>query len=109
MDPLKVDLVLKYAMAAASREEWDRRELGEIHLLKYVYLADLAYARRHEGTTFTGAPWRFYKFGPWTEQVYERIPVVLANLGAEERRVESSKSGGDFVRWRLPSSELMDE
>ena len=38
-----------------------------IHLIKCVYLADLAYDKEHNGQTYTGIPWRFYHFGPWAE------------------------------------------
>jgi hypothetical protein len=42
MDINKVDLLLKYILAAAGREDYGNREVGPIHLIKYVYLADLA-------------------------------------------------------------------
>jgi hypothetical protein len=46
----RVDAILRYSLAvtAESDDPWDR-ELGPIHLLKGVYLADLAYAQRHGG------------------------------------------------------------
>ncbi len=109
MDTSRVDLVLKYALAAASREEWGHRELGTIHLLKLVYLADLAHAQVRGGETYTGAPWRFYKFGPWTERVYERIRPVLAMLGAVERRIEIARTPEDVVRYSVADPDLFDE
>jgi hypothetical protein len=42
MDVKKVDLILKYILAAAGQEDFSNREVGPIHLVKYVYLADLA-------------------------------------------------------------------
>ncbi len=42
MDINKVDLLLKYILAAAGEEDFGNREVGPIHLIKYVYLADLA-------------------------------------------------------------------
>jgi hypothetical protein len=42
MDINKVDLLLKYILAIAGREDYGNREVGPIHLIKYVYLADLA-------------------------------------------------------------------
>jgi hypothetical protein len=56
MDINKVDLLLKYILAAAGQEDYGNREVGPIHLIKYVYLADLAFAEKHEGETFTGNP-----------------------------------------------------
>lgn len=109
MDSSRIDLILKYALAAASREEWGRRELGLIHLLKYVYLGDLAHAEKHGGETYTGAPWRFHKFGPWTEPVYERIPIVLTDVGAIERRAESPRTPEDLLRWSVDAPDLFEE
>ena len=42
MDVEKVDLLLKYILAAAGQEDCGDREVGPIHLKKNVYLADLA-------------------------------------------------------------------
>jgi hypothetical protein len=56
MDINKVDLLLKYILAATGQEDFGNREVGPIHLVKYVYLADLAFAEKHGGETFTGAP-----------------------------------------------------
>ena len=45
MDIQKIDLLLQYALAVASEEDdFKNQRLGAIHLIKYVYLADLAYA-----------------------------------------------------------------
>ncbi len=55
MDQDRIDHVIQLALLVAGREDdpFDR-ELGPIHLIKYVYLADLAYAERHGGETYTG-------------------------------------------------------
>lgn len=51
----KIDLLIQYAILIAGQEdEYPDRQLGPIHLIKYVYLADLAYAERNGGETFTG-------------------------------------------------------
>jgi hypothetical protein len=42
MDINKVELLLKYILVAAGQEDLGNREVGPIHLIKYVYLADLA-------------------------------------------------------------------
>ena len=54
MDLKKVDKIIQYALAVAANEDFCNRDLGPIHLVKYVYLADLAYAERNKGETFTG-------------------------------------------------------
>lgn len=105
MDAAKVDLVLQYALAIAAEAEdpFDRR-LGKIHLIKYVYLADLAYSEKH-GATFTGASWRFYHYGPWDLAVHNRIAPVLALLCAHEFVWTSTKYESDSVRWSISGDE----
>ncbi len=102
MDDAKVDNILQYALLVASREDdlFDR-ELGPIHLIKYVYLADLAYAEEHDGQTFTGVNWQFYKFGPWANAVYQRIEPSLTEIGAAKKILPSDFDDRDeWVRWR---------
>jgi hypothetical protein len=68
MKSSKIDLLIQYAILIAGQEdEYFDRQLGPIHLIKYVYLADLAYAEHNYGETFTGIDWQFYKFGPWSQ------------------------------------------
>jgi hypothetical protein len=107
MDSAKVDLLLTYILAIAGQEEAGNRQLGAIHLIKYVYLADLAFAETHGGKPFTGVVWRFHHFGPWSAEVYERIEPVVRKAGAEERRI-SSKFEDDFVRWSLQDERLAE-
>ena len=48
MKPARVEAVFGYALAVAAQADHPRdRELGPIHLLKYLYLADVAYAEAH--------------------------------------------------------------
>ena len=43
--PSRVDLLLQYALlVAGEQDEFLDRQLGPIHLIKYVYLADLFHA-----------------------------------------------------------------
>lgn len=109
MDLERVDLLIKFALAAAGREDPGQQELGPIHLVKYVYLADLAYAEKHAGETFTGIPWRFYHFGPWAAEVYNRIAPAIHDVGACERMFPSRYGNEDVVRWTLVNDELYDE
>ncbi|MFP2898696.1 hypothetical protein [Corallococcus sp. 4LFB] len=109
MDTDKVDQLLKFALAIAGRRDTPReREVGPIHFIKLVYLADLAYAQRHRGQTFTGAPWRFYHYGPWAVEVWKRIEPVVAALDASERTF-SSQYNDDVKRWSLQDSEQAEE
>jgi len=109
MDQARVDLVLKYALAVAGQEDPGNQELGPIHLIKYVYLADLVHAQRHAGTTFTCTPWRFYHFGPWAAGVFERLAPVAHLVEARERRFSYSNLEGEGVRWSLRDETVLRE
>ena len=103
---LRIDQIFQYALArAACADDFRERELGAIHLLNYVYLADLAYARRNGGATYTGTHWRFHHFGPWSADVHRRIePALVEQAGAVARSI-ASPHGGDFVRYGLSTSQ----
>ena len=108
IDIKKIDLLLQYALVVAGEGSgWDR-ELGMIHLIKYVYLADLGYAKRHNGKLYTGIPWRFYHFGPWAEEVYQRIEPALNAIGAEKRIIPNPRDEKDVIRWIKSDDELFD-
>src|SRR6185436_20417498 len=108
MDARKVDLIIQYALAAAGEADDSRdRELGPIHLVKFVYLADLAHAQQEGGATFTGTDWRFHHFGPWSPEVFLRIPQAAHAISAEERRFPSKFKEEDAVRWRTRDGELL--
>ncbi|SRR6266545_830464 len=108
MDPSRIDQVLQFALAAAGREDDPRqRALGPIHLVKYVYLADLAYAETHGGETFTGAPWRFHHYGPWAAEVFQRIEPAAEAVGAA-RQTFPSRYDTDAVRYSVDSDVLFD-
>ena len=103
----KLDLLLQYIIAVAGQNDPYDRELGRIHLIKYSYLADLAYASQHNGETFTGLPWKFHHFGPWSVECFQRIEPALNSIGATQRTIESQKYD-DFVRWSVDDDDLFD-
>ncbi|MBW2094189.1 MAG: hypothetical protein JRI80_04805 [Deltaproteobacteria bacterium] len=107
MDNTKIDKILQYALLVAGDEDDFRdRQLGPIHLIKYVYLADLAYAKTNQGETFTGVNWQFYKFGPWSQAVNQRIEPALLSIGAEKLTFPSDYDDkDDWVRWKPVGSE----
>lgn len=41
--------------------------------MKLLYLADLYWAREHEGLTLTGGPWAFVHFGPFAGEALDTI------------------------------------
>jgi hypothetical protein len=108
MDPKKVDLVIQYALAVAGEaEDFRDRELGPIHLIKLLYLADLAYVKA-EGMSFTGARWRFHKFGPWAVEAFQRIEPAVQSIHATARRF-SNANNDESIRWRAKDPHLAQE
>ena len=93
----RLDILLQYIIAVAGQNDPYDRELGMIHLIKYAYLADLTYASQHNGETFTGLPWKFHHFGPWSVECFHRIEPALTSIGATLRTIESEKYN-DFLR-----------
>ncbi len=102
----KIDLLLKFALANASLEDYGHRELGPIHLVKLVYLADLAYAAQ-KGETFTGIPWEFHHFGPWHGPLFQRLEPVASSLGASTKIIRGKD--GDGKRWSLPKDDAANQ
>jgi len=110
-DPSHVDLLLQYVLlVAGTKDKQIDRQLGQIHLIKYVYLADLAYARRNQGKTFTSVHWQFDKFGPWSQEVRERIEPALQTIGAE-KKISPGKyeDKDDGIRWSVRNERLLQE
>jgi hypothetical protein len=105
----KTDTLLRYILALAGEEDWGNQELGPIHLIKYLYLADLAHASQTGGETFTGLPWRFHKFGPWTEDAFLRIDTAMDAAGATKRTFSTLKYEDDIVRYSLVNDRLLAE
>ena len=72
-----------------------------------MYLADVAFAERHGGETYTGTIWRFHHFGPWSGDVFNRIEPALGSIGVEPKRVPS-RFTDDAIRFRVSRSEAAD-
>lgn len=107
MDRQKLEALLGYILAVAGENDAPfERDLGPIHLIKYAYLADLFFAERHDGQTFTGTDWQFYHFGPWSLDVFQAIAPTMETLRASERRFESRDGEREGVRWTLRDDAL---
>lgn len=106
-----LDLIIQYSLLAAGDEDdYLSRQLGPIHIIKYVYLADLNYAKHNEGETYTGAEWIFYKFGPWSQDVYARIEPALLAINANKKSIPSDfEDKEDWVRWDKHDEYLFNE
>lgn len=99
----KVVLILKFAMASASRlDDYRSQELAPIALLKLVYLADLACAEI-KGETFTHTPWLFHHFGPWNSAVHQLIDPTLQQMSTKTRTFQDSQ-GNQGTRYSLELS-----
>jgi len=104
MNNARLKQVIQYTLAIAAQEDgYDEKDLGPIHFIKYVYLADMEYAKHNHGETFTGIDWRFHKFGPWSNTVNEAIGPALEEIHANKKQIPSDYGDDDFVRWSLPS------
>lgn len=107
-DIKKIDLIIQYALLVAGEEDaFFNQQLGPIHLVKYAYLADMYYARRNQGETYTGVEWIFYNFGPWSQTVHSRIDSSLAALMANKQSYESDYGNEDWYRWNLSDEGLL--
>ena len=101
MDIGRVEKIVKYSVAFASLlDDWKDRELGPIHLVKHVYLADLAYALENNGESYTGTIWRFHHFGPWSPEVFKQLDPSLSGYHFRKKEL-TSKYDKDYVRWSL--------
>ncbi|MFH0810424.1 MAG: type II toxin-antitoxin system antitoxin SocA domain-containing protein [Pseudomonadota bacterium] len=101
-----MDNIIQFSLATARCVHDDDKmlqDLGPIHLIKYVYLADLAYAEKH-GRTYTETNWVFHHFGPWAAEVYQRLDLATQAIHADKKQIESRYSE-DFTRWRLDNYE----
>jgi len=107
---LKVDKLIQYIVLVAGQEDdaYDR-ELGPIHLIKYLYLADLAYAASHDGQTYTGLPWRFHHYGPYCQEAFQRLEPALLAIDADQKTIQSIHYENDFTRWFKSDDELHDQ
>jgi len=104
----KIDLIIQYALITAGQSGSYERRLGAIHLIKYVYLADLIHAKYHNGKTFTGLKWIFHHFGPWSAECFKRIEPALSAIQANRIEIKGEKYG-DFIRWEKEDPDLFDD
>lgn len=79
--------LIKYITCYASDHDI---KLTTIQLVKYVYLADLYYARYHDGDTITHFPWAFVYYGPYCSEVMHSIDET-ASTGMISRMTYESK------------------
>lgn len=100
METKRVDNIILFVLLEANRQDdkWDR-ELGPIHIVKYVYLADLAYAQYHNGETYSKVPWKFHHYGPWALDVYKRIDDLSDEVGITKNVISHPRYKDDFTKY----------
>lgn len=96
----RIHQILQYALLIAGQsDDWHERALSAIHLVKYLYLADMDHAEFNDGQTFTGIDWKFHHFGPWSVEAFSQIDGALSSLGAEKQTFQSNYGDNDYNRW----------
>jgi len=61
-------------------------KITKIQLFKFLYLADL-YAVKCTGKQLTNVDWRYYRYGPWTQEIEDALQemngreIILENRG----------------------------
>lgn len=77
MDSQKKKKILDLIKAICSRVQEREGYLNKTKLIKYLYLIDVEYYRRH-GAVFTGFNWIFYDYGPWAyeyNEIFDEINI----------------------------------
>jgi hypothetical protein len=70
------DKILKLIKAICARARETDGYVNKTKLIKYLYLIDVEYYRRHR-ETFTELNWIFYDFGPWAYEYNEIFDEML--------------------------------
>ena len=80
----KILNLVRFIVATARERGFDR--LSTIHIVKYIYIADLFNAKS-EGRTLTPWKWKFWDFGPWTLESYRAVgdAVSRGSISSETR------------------------
>lgn len=73
MNASGTDLVHLIVWYASARGE----VLTAVRVVKFLYLADLYYARAHSGRTMTDWPWAFVHFGPYCSESMEALDEAV--------------------------------
>jgi len=88
--------LLNLVKAICSRVREKEGYLNKTKLIKYLYLIDIEYYRRHK-ETFTGFKWIFYDFGPWAYE-YNQLFEEMSSLSEFEiKREESTEHDAYFI------------
>lgn len=83
---------------------WYATERGEaltsVRLVKFLYLADLYFARRNHGKTLTGWPWKFYHYGPYCYESLQAIEEAVRTGLIDQKPYQSAFNEDDYYLYR---------
>ena len=79
--------------------------LTRLRLVKFLYLADLYYAREKSGQTFTNLPWAFVYYGPYCGEALREIDNAVKKGLIEEKAYESQYEEKDYYLYRSITEE----
>lgn len=82
-----------------SRAARDKIMIGTTKLVKLFYLIDCEFYRWH-GKTLTEAPWIFYHFGPYSEEL---VAVAHKTFGIETRAKDEFEEAKSFRGYQIKS------
>lgn len=85
--------------------------LTTVRLVKFIYLADLYFARANNGAILTGYPWAFVYYGPYCSDVMRDLDrVAAAGLVHQDSR-ESKFSDKDYQLYscRDPEADKLED
>jgi len=88
---MQVSDLIRYIVWYATQQD---TRLTTNRLVKFVYLADLFYARIKNGQTITGFPWRFVYYGPYCSEVLSSIDMIV-KYGLISKKTCESKFDGE--------------
>jgi hypothetical protein len=75
-------------------------KLSPIRLVKFLYLADLYWARENEGATLTQWPWKFVHYGPFCKESLVAIEKAFQSEMIQRTAYESKYVDEDyFLYW----------
>lgn len=80
-------------------------KLTRLRLVKFLYLADLYYARENDGQTFTDLPWAFVYYGPYCTEVLSEINNAVKRDLIKEEVYDSQYADKDYYLYRSISEE----
>lgn len=102
---VKILDLIKYIVCFAT--DHDIR-LTTVRLVKFLYLADLFFARWHEGKTFTGYPWAFIYYGPYCSEAMASIDEATLKGLIACQTCESNYGNKDFSLYTCPTEDYLE-